>query len=508
MGCKRDSDYIKNTVSPYISNFDIRKLYKGSDVTLTKETMREATYLKGVVISDHSGNNLPAGLLVVQNIRRVGNGIDSLRGMAINLGSDAAKYVPGDSVHIKIEGGVLKRVDGILQITGIPGANVTKVASGVTVKANRGFANQILAMPDRFECTLITIVKATYNPTLEPTDVMAGDKKLNDGTSDLNLHTEANATFANLVPPYSGNYTGIVFNIVNNGVSAPQHRIRTANDIVTLSSTVDIPEIVITGWVNDVEGTDANYEYMQFRATKDINFAVTPFSVVTTNNAGASTPTGFPTLGWATGDLRTYKLELTSGTVSKGEFFYVGGTNKFINGSSSTSIATSKWIKSFNYNSNDSPKFYTGGSTFGTKTGNLLANSGNTFGIAVFRGLDVTPDAFPIDVVFITGSVGSVYQAGPAPTYGVGYRIGNTDVYDRIDPITGNPQYYYRSGTNTFAFTYAPGAATNAGDFYILGGVFDTVLGKWTKARSQTLVDLSKTSTIAEIENEKSTEIK
>lgn len=503
--CKRDSDYIQSVASPFISNFDLRKLYKGGDVTLNNELMRGANSVRGQVISDHSGNNLPSGLLIIQNTRRVGNGIDSLRGMAINIGADAAKYVPGDSVHIKLDGAVLKRVDGMLQITGVNGSAVTKVASNIPLKANRGFANQIAAAPEVFECTLITIVKATYNPTLNPTDVLAGDKTLNDGTSDIMLRTQANATFANNIPPYSGNYTGIVFNVVNNGVSTPQHRIRTANDIVTLSSTVDVPEFVITGFVNDPEGTDANYEYIQFRAVKDINFATTPFSVVTTNNAGTSTPTGFPAQGWATGDLRTYKFELNSGTVTKGEFFYVGGTGRTINASGSTSISSSKWIKAFAYNSNESPVFYTGGPR-GTRTTNLLANSGNAFGVAAFRGLQVNSTTIPVDVVWVhTG--GSLYQVGQAPTYGVGYRIGNTDVYDVIDPITGNQQPYFLAGTNRFAFTYAPGAATNAGDFYILGGVFDTKLNKWVQARSQTLVDLTKTSTLADIENDKSTKI-
>ena len=35
MGCKRESDYIPVSVSPYISNFDLRSLYKGADLPLT-----------------------------------------------------------------------------------------------------------------------------------------------------------------------------------------------------------------------------------------------------------------------------------------------------------------------------------------------------------------------------------------------------------------------------------------------------------------------------------------
>ena len=70
-GCKRDSDYVLSTPGPYISNLDLRKLYRGSDVTLTKEVMREATLVAGQVTSDHSGKNLPEGLLFIQNRRSV-----------------------------------------------------------------------------------------------------------------------------------------------------------------------------------------------------------------------------------------------------------------------------------------------------------------------------------------------------------------------------------------------------------------------------------------------------
>jgi hypothetical protein len=92
--------------------------------------------------------------------------------------------------------------------------------------------------------------------------------------------------------------------------------------------------VIITGYLVDPNGSDATYEYMQFLATRDINFAITPFSIYTTNNAGSTNP--FPVQGWNTGGARTYKFNLTSGTVLKGQYFYVGGTNKFINGANST----------------------------------------------------------------------------------------------------------------------------------------------------------------------------
>ncbi|MGF1922627.1 MAG: DUF5689 domain-containing protein [Bacteroidia bacterium] len=505
MGCKRDSDYVNATPSPFIANFDLRKLYTGKDVTLTDDNMRGASTVRGLVISDHSGGNLPVGLLILQNSRTAGNGIDSLRGMSINIGADASKYVPGDSVHVKIEGGVLKRVDGIMQITGISGANVTKVASGRNVVAARGYGNLIAAFPDRYESTLVNIVKGTFNPTLAPNATLRGDLVLNDGAGDIILHTEATATFANVVPPYSGNYKGIVFTKPGaDGKLTAQHRIRTAADLVTLSSTVDVPEVVFSGFINDVAGGDGNYEYMQFRATKDINFAVTPFSITTCNNAGTTVPQGVPLQGWATGQAKTYKLELKTGTVKKGEFFYVGGINRMINGSSSTSIASANWILALNYNT-ASPKFNTTSEAFGSPSGGLFANSGNAFGMAIFRGLEVTSLSQPIDVVWVHNG-GSLFVAGPPPTYGSGYRVGNTDFYDAVDPATGIPQPYYNQGTNTQRFTYV--TPVDIGSFYVLGGTFDTGLGKWVQARSQTIVRLTKTSSLAEIEGANATVIK
>ncbi|RZK92643.1 MAG: hypothetical protein EOO98_02410 [Pedobacter sp.] len=499
--CKRDSDYIKSNASPFISNFDLRKLYKGGDVALNSELMRGANSLRGQVVSDHSGNNLPAGLLIVQNIRRVGNGIDSLRGMAINIGADAAKYIPGDSVHVNLEGGVIKRVDGILQITGIDASKVTKVASGITLKANRGFANQIVANPSAFECTLITIVKGTFNPTLSPADVMAGNKTLNDGTSDIVMHTQANAAFANKVPPYSGNYTGIVFNMVSNGVSTAQHRVRTASDIVTLSSEVEVTAAVISGFMADPNGGDPRYEYVQLLATQDIDFGVTPFSVIVSNNAGGASPGGFPVNGWVSGgtvnvnQFRTFKFALTSGSVKKGEFFYVGGDQKFINGANSTSMSGLKWIRSFNYtstNGDDGVGFKT--AVTGQTTAGLMANSGNSFGIALFNTRNVTKDTNPIDAVF-TWSGGSLYSAGPPA---VGYRVPNNDFYDRVDPITLREQPFYRSGTNTIHLGAYPTA--DLGYFNKLGGVYSATLGKWVQARGRVLVQLTKQSPITEIE--------
>lgn len=502
LGCKK-SNYPGGSIGPYVPLYDLRNLYKGDDVTLNEENMFGSNSITGVVISDHSGKNMPTGLLIIQDRRRLG----LIRGISIPLGADAAKYVPGDSLGINVAGAVLKRVDGILQVTGVSPGAITKIASNISVPTNRVGSNLILAKPNDYESTLVAIVKAGFDPVATPSDTYAGDKTINDGFDNFTLHTEPTATFANTSGlNFNAVYYGIIFNTVNaNGSLKPHQRIRTLNDVVALSSSPDIAAAIITGYMADAEGGDGNYEYMQFLATRDINFAVTPFCVVVTNNAGASTPTNVsPTKGWATGAdalttpaglvSRTYKFNLTSGTVAKGEFFYVGGSSKQINGSKSLSIASAKWIKAKNYTTATPASAPAGnGDGFGLYTSGLFANSGNASGFAIFEGTTVDVNTAPIDVIFIGGG-GNLYNTSPLQ----GYKIANTDFYDKINPITREAQPYYKSGQNTLCFNYQLPA--DQGFWNKLGGVYNPTLGKWVKARSQSDIDLNTTSTIADIE--------
>lgn len=487
-GCEK-AEYAGGQISRFLPIYDLRNMHKGSDIVLTKENMLGSTSLEGIVISDHSGKNLPEGVLFVEQYRRLG----LVRGMAIPIGPDASKYMPGDSIQVNIEGGVLKRLDGLLQLTGIQPSTIQKVASERPLPTNRVPSNRINENPNDYESTLVAIVKAVFDTDPGPGAVYSGDKLINDGFDVLKLHTEPTASFANQGNLFqNGVYYGIVINRQDAaGKLQPEHRLRKLTDARQLSPTPAVA-IVISGYMADLEGGDGNREYMQFLATKDINFAVTPFSVVVTNNAGASLPVGFPTLGWATGSLastgssRTYKFNLTSGTVSKGEYFYVGGSEKVINGPNSTSIASAKWIRAFNYSTTD-------GDGFGLKTSGLFANSGNASGFAVFEGTTIAANTAPIDVVFI-GSGGSLYNAAAQQ----GYRIANNDFYDKINPITEEHQPFYRSGENTMSHNYQ--TPSDQGFWNMLGGVYDERIGKWVKARIQSNLNLDKQSTLRSIE--------
>jgi hypothetical protein len=474
--CKKDN-YPGGVLSPYIALFDVRNLYQGKDVALTQENMHGAIAITGIVISDHSGGNLPQGLLVLEDSRRLAQ----LRGISIPIGTAAGGYVPGDSLVIKVEGTVLSRVNGILQLVGVSPANITKVSSGNAVVAPIIKTNTLLASPKDFESTLVSVIKVGFDGSYPAGTTYAGNKIINDGFGNILLHTETAAPFANNVVPYLSNYTGIV---LNSGIDTlPKLWPRVSADITILTATPPkIASVVITGYLVDPTGSDANYEYIQCLATKNIDFSVTNFSVVTTNNAGTSTPINYPTTGWATGDLRTYKFDLTSGTVARGEYFYIGG-NKNIWGLGSTDISSSKWFSKMYSDVN--------GDGFGTKTANLLANSGNAAGIAVFDLTAVNTDTIPVDVIFYGGN-GSLYTPGPPAK---GYRIANTDYYDLSNLTTQASQPFFAMGSNTGRLAFP--AATK---FSKLGGTYNTTTGRWTSARTLNAVDLTATSTVAAIE--------
>ena len=182
--CKKEGAYPGGTVSPHIALLDLRNIHKGEDLTLTKEAMFGADKIAGVVVSDYSGNNIPAGLLVVQDSRRLAQ----LRGIAINIGADASKYAPGDSVNV--EGGTLKRSNGISQLTGITTDKITKVATGRPLQPLVVKENQILTSPGSYESVLVSVAKAGFDPLYPAGTTYAGDRIINDGYGNINLHTE------------------------------------------------------------------------------------------------------------------------------------------------------------------------------------------------------------------------------------------------------------------------------------------------------------------------------
>lgn len=489
IGACKKHDYADGELSPIIAVADLRTLYKGSDVTLTKDKMLGAVNITGTVISMPDSGNAPNGLVVMQNYRR-----GMLRGIAFNLGAAAATYHSGDSLVVKVEGTTLKRVDGMLQLTGITEASITKVSekNPVTVQATSSYS--IKTNPDQFESTLVRIKTATISPSPKPEDTFAGNRHLVNGADSVMMHTEETASFADAKLPASATVAGLLLvGSDGNGGTGFQVWPRGISDISDITAPSDpnaslgkMP-VIVTGYINDTKGADGNYEYFQFRATRDIDFSKTPMAVVTCTNAGSAAPNAgdAPGAGWATGGGRTYKFNLTTGTVAKGEFFYVGGSNKRINGPNTTDISDAKWIRTIAYVTND-------GDGFGSASAGLLPNSGNAGGIAIFDGIMVTEASVPVDVVFFGGTgKTTIFNE----TTNKGYRIPENEHYTADN---GTQPFFYQ-GTNTYVIPHSTPA--DQGFFIKLGGSFDATNKAWTTPRAYKVYQLQSTSTLSEIES-------
>jgi hypothetical protein len=488
--CKKH-DYANGELSPIISVGDMRMLYKGSDVTLTKNNMLGAYKITGTVISRPDSGNVPQGIVVMQNYRRA-----MLRGISFNLGAAATNYKSGDSLLINVEGAILKRVNGSLQITGLQESNIQRISQGNKVNVQPASSYSIKQNPDQYENTLVQVKTATISPAPKFDDTFAGDRYLVNGADSIMLHTEATASFAGAKLPASATVAGILFVGKDAaGQDALQLWPRGISDVSDITkpadpnATLGKAPVIITGYINDTKGADGNYEYFQFMATRTIDFAKTPMAVITCTNAGTAAPNAgdAPGAGWATGGGRTYKFNLTSGTVTKGEFFYVGGSNKKINGPNTTDISTAKWIRSIAYVTND-------GDGFGGASSGLLPNSGNAGGIAIFDGITITEASVPVDAILFGGTgKTTIFNA----TTNKGYRVADNDRYNAID-VTGVAQPFFFQGTNTYVIPHS--TPSDAGIFVKLGGKFDATNKTWVTPRGFVFFTLSATSPLSAIE--------
>ena len=505
--CTDKKNYFGGVPNDIVSILDVRPLYKGNDVILTKENTFGGSRLAVVVVSEHKEKNLPAGLLVVQDSRR----LSTLRGISIDIGTAAANYHPGDSVVIDFSGGTLTRKNGILTITGLTESKITVAGKGV-VAINAITAAQLKATPDYYESTLCLINKSSFNPTPSPEDVISGSKVINDGFGDVAIYTDPAVSYANNNPYGFAAYVGIPFGTTDGTV---QFRTRNADDIVNMGSSAQ--ELLISGFQSDPKGADGGYEYVQMLATKDIDFKTTPYSIIFCNNAGTASSATPLDAGWATGGQRTIKWNIDSGSVKKGKFFYFGFQGRKINGSAGTYSfpAETNWYqKTFLTSGTNAvtgstlPNLGDGGLVRASEysTSGPWANSGNACGVAIFKGTTVTEASVPEDVLFVaTGGANTIYDATKNPI--LGYRICNNDWYSMysvsIDPSTYKPMVvpylHYRSTVNTANMPYPitdkyPTAPGDAGLYNMMGGVYNIKLGRWTTARKQVVVELVQTT--------------
>lgn len=284
-------------------------------------------------------------------------------------------------------------------------------------------------------------------------------------------------------------------------------------------------QVVITGVMADPRWHDARgdnlvsqsvthlggFEYIQLKATENIDFSITPFALIVARNDVANPVTAN---GWVEGNNTTFKFNLNSGTVNKGEFFYVGGLEKRIagykNGKKSSDISgtativanRAKWINSKNVSLGGDDGI---GLAPPTETG--LMNTINPYAVAVFNTKDVLNTTKPIDAVFFSPSLAAIDYIKYSSEGNKGYLVPDNDLYNSSESA-----YFGQNDKNTKYFeteqVAAPknaaskaqlnngstwdsantGTLTNNdegyGWFCKLGGVYDLVSKTWVTFRA------------------------
>jgi len=220
--------------------------------------------------------------------------------------------------------------------------------------------------------------------------------------------------------------------------------------LVALKSIAQRPGLIISEIHVNPSGTDSPFEYAEFRATKFINFAITPYSVVLCNNGVATSS------GWIAGGSLSYGFSINTGTVNPGQVVYVGGSSMAPTGTKLKVINTGT----------------TAGDGFGNaNTSGVFGNGGTSAdGIAVFNQdiATLTNSTVPIDALFYGTSIGT------ATTATGGYELPINDLYSG-----GKLQSSSFLGGD-------PGALN-----LVANGIFDTISNTYISARTWNIAALT-----------------
>lgn len=244
---------------------------------------------------------------------------------------------------------------------------------------------------------------------------------------------------------------GLILSFLISGFTVPQ----TAQSVS--SSSGDAPAFVpavcpgagllISEVFTNPGGNDSPFEFVELRATRPINFATNPHSVVFNNNGTATAN------GWIQGAAISYGFSITTGSVNTGDVVYVGGSQMIATGPKLRTIDTAT----------------TAGDGFGNAAaGGVLGNGGNSAdGVAVFDVAvgGITNSTVPVDAIFFGTAAGSAVVAGGAQ----GYQLPVNDTY--------------AGGKLQTASFIAPDVGNN---FLVATGTFSTATCEFTTNRTWT----------------------
>lgn len=251
------------------------------------------------------------------------------------------------------------------------------------------------------------------------------------------------AGFAGCTP---ATVTDSVTNVTCNGLTNGAINITVTGGAPATTSTKGL---LISEFQANPSGTDAPFEFVELVVTKNINFALTPYTIIWNNNGTANAN------GWVAGTNLTYAFEINTGGYAAGSVIYVGG---------SSMLPTSNIARAINTATTGGD----GGIGNSNSSGSLGNGGTNADGIAVFNmaAASITSSSVPIDAIFFgTGLGGAVVSGGTA-----GYELPVNDAY---------------AGGKLQSTSFIAPDPTNGG-YTIATGVYDVASNTFTTPRTWT----------------------
>ena len=143
--------------------------------------------IRGLVISDRTGNNLNNKNLFLQ---------DGTAGIGVRF-DVAHSFNLGDEVEISVSDAELSEFNKLLQVNDVPLTNAVLKSTGNTITPRIATIAEINANFNAWESTLVKIL----NVNITGGATLSGNRTLNDGTGTIAMFTNANATFSSMATP-------------------------------------------------------------------------------------------------------------------------------------------------------------------------------------------------------------------------------------------------------------------------------------------------------------------
>lgn len=299
-GCEAEIP-VTGEANPNLSLYDLRGIYKDSPVVLSKDLMKQAVSITGVVVSDSENGNSPQGKIVLQGYKG-----KNVNGVVLEVGAEAKNYQYGDSITVQVEGLQLQKKDGILEVSGVKGSMIQKLAAGKKplVSARLSSIADIMNNVDKYESTLIGLNSMfVVDPKVGKT--YGSDLKLTDWVEEIDVPVLKEALFANEEVNNLANY---VFLLLKGNDGKPKLLLQNINDVKALEMEEHKPGLPYEGFPEDFTdriGSSTNLNFEAIFPTSKLPwkfkgaYTLTSGSFVHTNGGSAGDRVGAMMTGGA-----------------------------------------------------------------------------------------------------------------------------------------------------------------------------------------------------------------